>query len=396
MKKILVLGASRYYVRTIMRLKDYGYKVFVIDRNPTSPGFKVADGFEVIDITDSKKSYDYAKKLNIDGVMPLNDFGVPTAAYINEKMELPGIRPEVASIVIDKSRMREVWNKSGLPIPNYFVSDSLEDATKKLSMLRMPVIVKPCDSRGGGSRGVKAVFNLEEFEEAFNFAQSFYDNKNVIVEELVSGSEHSIEVFVKNGKAYILAISDKVKTPYPYRVDKEVIYPTILEDHKVKKLQEVIQRTIQSVGIVNGVSHIELSFTEQGPVLFEIGARPGGGATPEIVENVYGIEYIKLYAKIVTGESIEEDELQPKFTKSGIYHFFILGPSGKKVKKIKGIEEIKKIHYIRDFEIFINENDILKEVKTGNDRHGFAVIICDNRSEAIKIANLVDTLITVE
>ncbi len=396
MKKLLVLGASRYYLKSIEALKKYGYKVYAIDMLENSPGFNVTDGYKVIDITDKEKALDYAKELNIDGVIPINDFGIQTAAYINEKMDLNGIKINTGEVVTDKSKMRDAWKISGAPIPQFYFTDSFDEAFSKLDSLVFPVIVKPADSRGGGSRGIKVVFEKNEFEQAFLFAQSFYENKMIVVEECVVGSEHSIEVVVINSKAYILAISEKVKTPYPYRVDKQVIYPSKLSIDDKVKVQDTVQKAVDGVGIKNGIAHIELAITDKGPILFEIGARPGGGATPQIVERITGIEYLKLSAKIATGETILEEELKPKFQKSAIYHFLTLKYVDKKISSISGLEEINSIDGVIDFELFSKEGDIIKEVQTGKDRQGFAVIVSDDVNEAIKNADLVENSIKFE
>ncbi|MBD3842181.1 MAG: hypothetical protein IE909_09900, partial [Campylobacterales bacterium] len=131
-------------------------------------------------------------------------------------------------------------------------------------------------------------------------------------------------------------------------------------------------------------------------ILFEIGARPGGGATPQIVEMITGIEYLKLSAKIATGETILEEELKQKFQKSAIYHFLTLKDVGKKIFSISGLEKINSSDGVIDFELFSKEGDIIKEVQTGKDRQGFAVIVTDNRNEAIKNADLVENSIKFE
>jgi len=393
MKKLLILGASRYYQKSIETLKAYGYKVYSIDMNENSPGFQVADGYNVIDIIDKENALKYAQELKIDGVIPINDFGIQTAAYINEKMGLNGIKIKTGELVTDKSKMREVWAKNGAPIPKFYSTDSYSDALEKVDNLNFPIIVKPSDSRGGGSRGIKVVINKNDLEEAFNFAQSFYENKKIVVEECVVGSEHSIEVVIKDKKAYILAISEKVKTPYPYRVDKQVIYPTLLSENNKILIADTVQKAVEGIGIDNGIAHIELALTQDGPILFEIGARPGGGATPQIIEYITGIEYLKLNAKIATGEVIEEDELKPKFQKAAIYHFFTFRDIGKKFITLNEIEKIKKIKHIIDFELFLKSGDIINRVQTGKDRQGFAVIIANSRKMVIEVARLLEKTI---
>lgn len=394
-RKLLILGASRYYKKSIEALRSYGYKVYSIDKNPNSPGFDVSDGYSVIDITDEHGAYEYARQMNIDGVLPLNDYAIQTAAYINEKLNLKGIRPNTAKIVTSKARMRYAWEVNGSPIPKYFVSDSLSDAKNKIENLKFPLIVKPTDSRGGGSRGIKAVFEKDKFDEAFEFAQSFYEDKNVVVEEFVTGSEHSIEVLVFDSKAYILSISDKVKTPYPYRVDKQVIYPSALNRDKLNEVQKVVQSAVEGVGIENGAAHIELSMTKDGPILFEIGARPGGGATPIIVEEITGIKYLNLYAKTVFSQKIKEEELLPRFSKSAVYYFFIFDTKQDRVNSICNLNILEECDVVYDYEIFLKEGNVVKEVKIGPDRHGFAVLISDDINEINDCINNIEKKIGI-
>ncbi len=131
-------------------------------------------------------------------------------------------------------------------------------------------------------------------------------------------------------------------------------------------------------------------------ILFEIGAKPSGGATPQIVEAISGIEYLKLSAKIATGEIISIEELKPKFQKSSIYHFFIFEPTNNKIKTIKGLEKISNLKEIIDFELFIKKGDVVKEVKEGKDRQGFAIVVADDREKAIKYASFINQNIKFE
>ena len=172
-KKILFLGASRYYQKSIESIKRYGYNVLVIDRNSNSPGFKSADKFAAIDITDEENACRFAMENKINGVLAINDFGVRTAAYISQEMGLNGLSYEAAKIVTDKALMRKKWAENDVPVPKFFVTEIFEEARKKIKELTFPVILKPADSRGGASRGVKVIFREEKLLEAFKFAQSF-------------------------------------------------------------------------------------------------------------------------------------------------------------------------------------------------------------------------------
>ena len=114
-KKIMILGASRYYIRSIIAAREMGCEVFVTDRNPRAEGFRYADFYEAVDIGNIEDSIKTAQKYKVDGVVAVNDFGVQTAAAIAANLGLPGIGTEVAKYATSKAWMRKIWKISGVP-----------------------------------------------------------------------------------------------------------------------------------------------------------------------------------------------------------------------------------------------------------------------------------------
>jgi biotin carboxylase len=393
-KRLMILGGSRYYIRSIMAAKELGCEVIVTDRNSEAEGFAHADYFDVMDITDIDGSLEVAKKFEIDGIVPVNDFGVRTAAAIAEELGLVGISPLVAEYTTNKACMRKNWEEAGVPSAMYEVVKSLEEAYAAVEKLdRWPLVLKPADSRGGASRGVSRIINGSEIKEAFEFAQSFYEDKSVVIEEFLDGIEHSIETITYNRETYVLAVSDKVKTPPPFRVDKSVIYPTIFEDEKLERIHEVAKLAVHALGINIGPAHIELCSTSDGPKLFELGARCGGGGTPDpIVPFLTGIEMFKEVVRIALGE--KPQQLIPSYTKGCVYHF--ITPQPGRVRKITGLEGIRKWNNILDFEVFIGEGDEVQQVKTGGDRAGFIIAGGETREEAVSLTKQAEEQIRFE
>lgn len=92
MKKILIIGAGFLQSFVIKKAKEIGYYTIAIDKNPHAVGFEIADEFNVVDIIDQEACLKYAKEKEIDGVMTAaTDYGVLSAAYIAEKLNLPGL-----------------------------------------------------------------------------------------------------------------------------------------------------------------------------------------------------------------------------------------------------------------------------------------------------------------
>src|SRR5438105_11620272 len=102
-----VLGGGQWQVPTICRARAMGYRVLVTDVYAERPGYALADLHAVMDITDLEGTLAVARRHGIDGIIcDTTDVGVPTAAYVAEKLGLPGIGYETALRFTDKYRMR--------------------------------------------------------------------------------------------------------------------------------------------------------------------------------------------------------------------------------------------------------------------------------------------------
>jgi biotin carboxylase len=172
-----------------------------------------------------------------------------------------------------------------------------------------------------------------------------------------------------------------------------VIYPTIFEDEKLERIHEVAKLAVHALGINIGPAHIELCSTSDGPKLFELGARCGGGGTPDpIVPFLTGIEMFKEVVRIALGE--KPQQLIPSYTKGCVYHF--ITPQPGRVRKITGLEGIRKWNNILDFEVFIGEGDEVQQVKTGGDRAGFIIAGGETREEAVSLTKQAEEQIRFE
>ena len=392
-KTLMILGAGHFMVPAIKTAKEMGLKVLVIDRNPHAEGFRFTDFCENVDITDIDGSIRIAKKYNIDGIIPLNDYGVKTASMVAESRGLVSIKPEIADIAVNKRLMREVWTKKGVPCPKFRISETFNHARDAAEEIGFPVILKPTDSMGG-SRGVIKINNIKELEKTFNFSKEYSRSGWILVEEYVTGDECSVESITHKGKTYVLAISDKTKFPPPYRVDKSVTYPTKHSKNVQDKIKKIAENAVHAIGIDVGPSHLELSVTKDGIKLFEIGARTGaGGLIPAVqVPIVYGINMMKETIRIALDEA-------PEITKEERLYgsdLRFLSPDPGKVKRITGLEEAMNLEGVVVGKCFVKPGDIVNPIRSGTDRPGYLVTRGDNRDDAIQIADSAEKLINIE
>jgi biotin carboxylase len=383
-KRVLILGASRYYSRSIAAARMAGYFVIALDRNASAEGFSAADLGIACDIVDRDRVLDIARDQRVDGIVPLNDYGVPTAAHVATRLGLPGISEDAAHLATDKAAMRRRWRERGIPCPSVALATSLEEFREAVSRVGLPCILKPAHGIGGASRGVIVVRTHEELPGAIDFAQRFYADKATLVESFVEATlEHSAEAVIVDGKPHVIAISDKVKTPLPFRVDKTVVYPTAVDRERRPALIETIGRAIAALDIGVGAAHVELATTASGFVLFELGARCGGGGTPEpVVRYATGVDELVETVRVLVGD--EPTNLVPTRHFGCVYHF--LTPRPGLVSAVHGVEEVRRMQGVLDVEVFARPGTSINPVQVGLDRAGFVIAGAETRQRALAIA----------
>ena len=91
MKKLLILGAMEMHLPLIKRAQELGFYVITCDYILEAPGHKIANECHFDSTTDLEAVLKLAQDLQIDAIMTYNsDPAAPTAAFVAEKLQLPG------------------------------------------------------------------------------------------------------------------------------------------------------------------------------------------------------------------------------------------------------------------------------------------------------------------
>lgn len=394
-KRLLILGGNRFNVQGIRAAKDAGFRTIVADGNPNSPGFDVADQKLNVDLLDLEGLQHAIEQLGgIDGIVSMAEVGVRTAAELCCRLDLPSISRDAAAAATSKATMRRRWESLGAYSPAFRIVNSEDSALDAADQLNhYPLISKP-DISFGGSRGVRRIENRAEVLEAFRFSrESGLAGSEVVIERCVKGTEYSAEVLVCDGQVSVLCIGQKVKSPPPYRVDLSVQYPAEFESGVKEEVGTMCQLAVKSLGITQGACHVEFALTPDGLVLFELGARCGGGHTPQIAAHVSGVDEFVECCRMACG--LPPSQLHPTASRGADYRFLVFPPGVPvSVSVAKNVAECKNI---LDVGVTITPQKKIEadEVKTTSDRLGFVVAIADSRAESINFANWASSEIRV-
>lgn len=383
--RILILGGGRYNVPSIRSARDAGFFTLVADRNPEAPGLKVADVPLAIDLNDCDALIEAVEKQGgVDGVVSMAEVGVRAAATVSSRLGLPSISEEAAANATSKVAMRRLWQKIGAFSTPFEVVNTPSEAEEAARFLgRYPLIFKP-DRSFGGSRGVTRVDRPDQVSRAFGAAQAAgLPNSKVVIEHCVEGREHSCEVLIWQGKTSVLCIGQKIKSLLPYRVDVSVRYPARLRQDQEQAIAEMCHYAVSALGLTQGAAHVEFAYTQHGPILFELGARCGGGHTPQIARHVSGVDEFLQACRMACG--MPPSQFMPSQRRGADYRFLIFVPGS--VREVTIPDSVRRDPHIVDVGITIPPGEKIRALRSTSDRAGFLVSTADTLEEAVERAD---------
>jgi len=247
-KTIHILGGGQWQLPTIRLAKSLGYRTLVTDIYSERPGYALADEYAVVDIADREGTLKVAEERQIDGIVcDTTDVGVPTMAYVAEKMGLAGIGYESALNFTNKHRMRCITAPAGVPNPCFRLARSAQAARAAAVDIGFPAVIKPLDNQS--SRGVHIVRFPEEAEAAYADAARFTRADAVLVEGFLDGVEVTVESFVIDGEVMVLGISDKDHFAHRPEVACRLTYPADFPAAILERIREVNRRAIKALGL---------------------------------------------------------------------------------------------------------------------------------------------------
>ena len=255
--KALVLAGGLPQAALIEELKSRGIVTVLADYLPEPVAKSYADYFYQVSTLDIPAITEVAQKEKVDFLITVcTDQALLTVAQVSENLGLPCyIDYRTARNVTNKSYMKQLFAEKGISTAKHVSMREWDPG--KVEGLRYPLIVKPADCNS--SKGVKRIDVPEELEAAFCNAQNMSRTETVIVEEFILGPELSVDVYVEQGIAHVLAVSELDKIPDQ---DKFVIFrsksPRNLSDEQLVMIQQTAQQIADAFGLRNSPMLIQM------------------------------------------------------------------------------------------------------------------------------------------
>lgn len=306
MKKLLLLGGIQFIIPVIKKAQDLGLYVITCDYLPNNPAHRYSDEYYNISIIDKEAVLNLAKKLKIDGIMSFAiDPGVETAAYVAEKLNLPGLPYESVKILQNKGLFRKFLKDNGFNVPQAKSFKTKTVSEEDLFGFSYPLIVKPVDS--AGSKGVKKVHNFSELTQNIDEALKYSFSKEFIVEEFIEkkGCSSDTDCFSVNGKLEFVSFSNQyfdLKAANPF-TPSAYSWPSSMSQGNIKILTNELQRLISLLNLSTSIYNIETREGIDGkPYIMEVSPRGGGNRLSEMLLYATGVDLITNSIKAAVNE----------------------------------------------------------------------------------------------
>ena len=321
------------------RAKELGVRSVVIDGPDSWSKQMVEQGiierFIGLDMTDAETVFERCLKEiqrvkrdfgELDGVCSFSEMAMPLVARLAEKMGLPGNSPAAVDAARDKFATRSKMTEKGLPTPrNYLIQEisQLEVAGTKVGF---PAVIKPIF--GAASIGVVRVDSMEELRKSYarvvkelssarivagaleqgsdedasaNEKQTTAPHGNasswirtdIMMEEYLDGPEVDVDLVFSEGNAVYGAVTDNWPTVEPYFNETGSNSPSILPSSQQRELLNLAVSSVQSLGFISGVFHVECKYTSRGARLIEVNCRMGGGPVRTMNHLVWGVDLVE-------------------------------------------------------------------------------------------------------
>lgn len=385
MKRVLMLGGSHFQVPSILTAKEMGLYVITCDYLPENPGHRYADEYHNVSTTDLDKVLALAESLHIDGIVAYaSDPAAPTAAYVAEKLGLPGQPYDSVRILTNKDLYRAFLKEHGFCVPRANGYASYEAAAGDFASYRMPVMIKPVDS--SGSKGVSKICAKEQLAGAVENALSYSRCKRFLIEEYVEKDGYQIagDGFSVDGKLVFRCFANEHFDPRgtnPF-VPIGESWPYIMPPQIHDKVHSEIQRALTALNMRTGAYNFDIRIDTEGNVhLMEIGPRNGGNLIAQVTRYATGVDMVKYTILAALGEDCSGIQMAPV---QGFWSCYMVHAAKSGILKDVVIDPEFRENNLVEFKMHYQPGDFVEAFSGSNGTLGTAIVKYSSQEEMLE------------
>lgn len=276
MKKALLLCASHNDLGLIWSLRKLGYYILATGNVPGLIGERYVDEYIKADYSDKELILQIAAREKVDVICHCcNDFGVYTAAYVAEKLGLPGYDSYETTLTLNnKDRFKQFAREHRITTPRARPFTDPRAACDYAADASYPIIIKPVDCSAGN--GIHRAENPEEVGSAIRQAFEKSRAGRIVIEPYITGSQHGFCTFLHDQRVAAYCSNNEYSIVNPYRVEIDT-FPADNDGEVSAVLIEQIERMARALSLHDGIFHLQYIMDGDGtPQIIEVMRRAIG------------------------------------------------------------------------------------------------------------------------
>lgn len=260
-------------------------------------------------------------------------------AEVREQRKITGMGVEAARNFRDKARMKSLLREAGLPCARHSLVTEPAGATAFAREIGLPLIVKP--PAGAGALATTKADDLDALRAAVDAATPGPD-RPVLLEEYVTGDEHSFETVSIGGRAVWHSLTHYYPSPLEVLRNPWIqwclILPREVEEPQYDDIRRAAFRALDVLGMETGLSHMEWFRRPDGSIaISEVAARPPGAQIMTIVSRAHDFDFVAAWARLMVF-----DEFAAPARRYAVGAAYLRGQGSGRVKAIHGLDQVQR------------------------------------------------------
>lgn len=263
-KKLFVANRGEIALRVIRACKELGIPVVIGYSEVDKDSLPVKFADEKICIGPAMASESYLNIPSIISAIEITEADAvhPGYGFLSENVSFVeicnaariifiGPTPENIRLMGDKALAKKTAVKCGLPIIPGYEENNYKDAFYHAKKIGFPIMIKAAS--GGGGKGMRKVYNIEQFEKEWNTCQEeakiSFGEKSLYIEKFIERPRHiEIQVLCDNkGNVFVFPERDCSLQRRHQKLIEESPSPFV--DEKLRrKLQKYAKKLVKKIG----------------------------------------------------------------------------------------------------------------------------------------------------
>jgi formate-dependent phosphoribosylglycinamide formyltransferase (GAR transformylase) len=273
---------------------------------------------------------------------PFRIVGILEAMMVNlaearERFGVAGTSVKTATLFREKALMKEALRAAGLPVARSALIGGEAEALAFVREVGLPIVLKP-----PAGMGAKSTFRVEtERELATSLrAMQVTERAPMLAEELLRGTEHSLETITVGGEPRVSSISNYLpdclhvlENPW---IQWAIVLPREVDTPRHDQARTLGFAAIRALGLEDGMTHMEWFARPDGTLAIgEIAARPPGAYLLRMTGAVNDIDIYRAWARATVDGELDA----PWVRKYAAGCAYVRGIGRGRIRALSGVHE---------------------------------------------------------